>query len=117
MKRVTIAFFPGMDGDTSIQQIDGVLADGTVLDDFLPFAPMPEGTSLGKEIPPEALVQVVNIEDMSLVETYCGQGFDTMPALAENHRFLITVGVTWVPKFQAEELAVDRVVVSTVLPL
>jgi hypothetical protein len=56
---------------------------------------------------------VVNVDTMDIQTTYCNNNAITMPPLSPNERFLITVGVSWVPHGRIE---VKRMVLTTLIP-
>lgn len=59
-------------------------------------------------------VQVINIQTLQVEPSFCSYHINSAPALATNQRYLLTVGVSWVPEGERVE-QVREVALSHVL--
>ena len=60
-------------------------------------------------------IQVIDIKTLTLNLDFCRHSADTAPDLGADERFLVTVGVSWIPRGKKRS-DVKRVVLSMVIP-
>lgn len=61
-------------------------------------------------------IQVIDLNSMTVDPSFCGKKITDPPALSANQRYLISVGVSWVPK-EAGLADLKTVSLATLLPL